>query len=85
MGAGLVVTPVAVLHFAGFATDGQGQQLVTETDSHDWFTGFEPIFDGFYGIGTFGGITGTVADEQGIKVRDIHRGIVGQHGHLINI
>ena len=34
--AGVVATAVAVFKFAGFTAVGQGEHLVTKTDSKDW-------------------------------------------------
>lgn len=64
----LVHAAISVLHLVGASSGGQGQKLISKTDTKDGMGGiqFQRVLNGFNGIGTHVGISGSVGEEEAI-------------------
>ena len=81
--SGNVVSSVSVLELDGASTSGQSQELVTQADTKDRnLGGLHQAVQVVCGLLAVGGVTGTVGDEDTVKVVShlVDRVVVGEDG-----
>ena len=78
-----VVRPVAVLELDGLGTNSEGKKLVAKANAHDGDRrGLHQAAKVVDGLLAMGRVTGTVGDEDTVKVLGdlVDRVVIGEHG-----
>ena len=69
---GVVCAVVAEVHFQGFCTDGEADELVSQADAEDGFAACHQFLYGFDGVGTRLGVAGAVGQEYAVRIERQH-------------
>ena len=69
---GVVRAVVAEVHFQGFCTDGEADELMSQTNAEDGFAACHQFLHGFDGVGTRFGVARAVGEEHAVGVECQH-------------